>query len=132
MRFLPVLIQLGLMVFALVHCIQAGDAVRHLPRWAWIVLIVLVPYAGAIAYLWIGRPVGGAGRPAPWPMPGAPASPAYGRAPRGPDDDPDFLASLRDSDTTHEQMLKDWEDQLREREERLREPDEEHEDGQPS
>ncbi|MDO8108065.1 PLD nuclease N-terminal domain-containing protein [Isoptericola sp. b441] len=119
LRFLAI-IELVLMIYALVHCVQAGDAVRNLPRWAWVVLIVLVPMVGAIVYLIAGRPTSGAPRPVPWPATRTAGSPEYERSPRGPDDDPEFLAGLRASDAKHEQMLKDWEAQLREREERLR------------
>lgn len=125
MRYLPVILQLGLMVFALVHCVQAGDQVQHLPRWGWIVLIVLVPYVGAIAYLWVGRPAGGGARSVPWPSTATAGFPEYERPPRGPDDDPEFLAGLRASDAKHEQMLEDWERQLREREEKLRRAEDE-------
>ena len=83
LRALPVIIQLALVVYCLVHCIQApDDRVRHVPKWAWILLIILVPIAGPLAYLISGRPRSVPGRRAPR------------RAPRGPDDDPDFLRNL--------------------------------------
>ena len=43
-RVLPALVELGLLVFCLIECIQAPEGeIRNLPRWAWIVLILLVP-----------------------------------------------------------------------------------------
>ncbi len=125
LRYLPLIIALGLMIYALVDCIQAGDEVRFLPRWAWIVLIVVVTYAGAIVYLLVGRPAGGARRRAPWPTTRTEGLPQYERPPRGPDDDPEFLAGLRSSDAQHEQMLRDREAQTHEREEKLGKDEEE-------
>lgn len=96
LRGLPVLIQLGLLIFCLVECIQTpAPAQRNLPKWAWIVLILVVPLVGSIAWLVAGRPR----RPQPgtggWATPGLSGMSGPGRrAPRGPDDDPDFLAGL--------------------------------------
>jgi hypothetical protein len=71
--------------------------VRNLPKLVWLVLVLLVPLIGGIAWLVAGRPAtaGGApgsrvsrvprGRPRPRPP-----------APRGPEDDPDFLRDLTD------------------------------------
>ncbi|GAA4661257.1 PLD nuclease N-terminal domain-containing protein [Kineococcus glutinatus] len=86
LRVLPVVIQLALLVYCLVDCAQARE-VRNLPRWAWLLLIVLVPVAGPLAYLLAGRPQR---------RPHLPHRPAGGArpAPRGPDDDPDFLRDL--------------------------------------
>lgn len=101
-RVLPALIELGLLIYCLIDCIQTPDAeVRNLPKWAWIVLILLVPLAGGIAWLFVGRPSRRPGASATsgsstWPLPGA----GFGRgstrsgAARGPDDDPDFLRGL--------------------------------------
>jgi hypothetical protein len=128
-RYLPFIIELGLLVYALIDCVQTPDAdVRYLPRWAWILLIVLFAYVGPIAWLVAGRQRGAVSRQAPWPSTQTAGFPEYERPPRGPDDDPEFLATIRESDSRHEQMLREWESQLREREERLRrgeEPDEE-------
>lgn len=119
LRYLPLIIALGLTIYALVDCIQAGEEVRFLPRWAWIVLIVVVTYAGAIVYLLVGRPTLGAGRRALWPTTRPEGLPRSGRPPRGPDDDPEFLAGLRSADAQHDQMLRDGEAQTHEREEKL-------------
>ncbi len=128
-RYLPFIIELGLLVYALIDCVQTPDSdVRYLPRWAWILLIVLVAYVGPIAWLVAGRQRGGERRRVPWPSTQTAGFPEHERPPRGPDDDPEFLAGIRESDSRHEQMLREWETQLREREERLRrgeEPDEE-------
>ena len=83
-RVLPVLIGLGLAIYALVDCIQTDEAkVRGLPKLVWIILIVLITFVGPIAWLIAGkeRKLPGQGRRTP-------------RGPLGPDDDPDFLRGL--------------------------------------
>jgi hypothetical protein len=75
------LVELGLLVFCLVDCVQTPRAsVRTLPKLVWVLLIVVFPLVGSIAWLVAGR-AERRGRP-----PG-------GRT-RGPDDDPDFLRGL--------------------------------------
>jgi hypothetical protein len=83
----PVLV-FGLAVYSLLDCIQTPEhEVRHIPKVWWIVLIVLVPTLGPLAWLVTGRLRS-------WPLgPGARgAGPSSG--PRGPEDDPDFLRKL--------------------------------------
>lgn len=80
---LPTLLILAFTVYCLVSIVQAPDgALRSLPRWAWLLLVLFFPLAGGLAYLIAGRPIGGM---APRPRPAAP---------RGPDDDEDFLRKL--------------------------------------
>ena len=80
------LLQLALLVYGLVHCIQAAEGgVRHLPKWAWILLMFFMPVAGPIAYFIAGRPLRAPGTVPPRRLK---------QAPRGPDDDPDFLRNL--------------------------------------
>jgi hypothetical protein len=54
---LPImLLQWGLAIFALVDLIKRDDAqIRHLPKWAWAAIILLIGFIGAIAYLVAGR-----------------------------------------------------------------------------
>ncbi len=122
LRALPFVIELALLVFALIDCIQSEDSrVRHLPKVVWILLIVLVPVVGPIVWLAVGRPTGpGTGRAA-WPATRTAGFPGYERRgrPVAPDDDPEFLAGLGSASAEHEAMLSAWEAQLREREERL-------------
>ena len=87
MRVLLWLAGLALTIYAAIDCVQTADEkVKHLPKIAWIVLIVLIPWIGPIAWLIVGRarsfPSG------PW----NPKRPITG--PRGPEDDPDFLRNL--------------------------------------
>jgi hypothetical protein len=79
---------LAVTIYAVIDAIQTEDSrVRHLPKLIWIALIILTAPTGigAIAWLVTGRQRGSqSGR----------GGPRYPSAPRGPDDDPDFLRSL--------------------------------------
>ncbi|MBB5833990.1 PLDc N-terminal domain-containing protein [Kribbella italica] len=87
MRYLPFLISLALTVYALFSCIQTrAEDVPYLPKLVWLVLIVVVPFAGPIVWLLMSRNAGRPERPVR-------RTPAPGR-PVAPDDDPDFLATL--------------------------------------
>jgi hypothetical protein len=115
---------LALLVYCLIDCIQADSAlVRNLPKPFWVVIIVLVPLVGGIAWLVAGRPEPSpAGPVRPMRPTGGGARPAPNRppAPLGPDDDPDFLRQMRSIDDEHERTLQQWERDLRDRERRLR------------
>lgn len=83
LRVLPVLLALGLAIYALVDCISTPDEqVRHLPKLVWIVLIVLIQIVGPVTWLITGRQRRGRG---PRRKPGRVLP---------PDDDPDFLGKL--------------------------------------
>lgn len=125
LRYLPFLVELALLVYCLIDCIQTDSSlVRNLPKPAWVLLIVIVPVVGGIAWLVAGRPERAQrGHRVPWPSTATAGYPEYERPRRtAPDDDPEFLASIRASDEKHERMLRDWEADLRAREERLGDP----------
>jgi hypothetical protein len=110
---------LGLMVYCLVETIEAPRSrIRFLPVWGW-QLALLVPFTGAFAWLVFGRPraghrMGTSGpdstrrRPVRWDGPAQvdithqerfpgdwPIWPVDQEPrPRGPEDDPDFIAAL--------------------------------------
>jgi hypothetical protein len=85
-RVLLVLVTLGVTIYAVIDAIQTEDArVQHLPKLIWIGLILLFTPVGAIAWYFAGRQRG--------PQRGG-RGPRYPSAPRGPDDDPDFLRNL--------------------------------------
>jgi hypothetical protein len=87
-KVLLFLIPFALTIYSVIDAIQTADTrVRHLPKIVWILLILLSAPSGigAIAWLITGRQHG--------PRSGRPGS-SYPAAPRGPDDDPDFLRSL--------------------------------------
>jgi len=74
-----------LLVYALYDLLATPrERVQHLPKIAWAAFIVLVPYVGALLWMFFGaarnRPAGGPRRQPP--------------RPQGPDDDPDFLRGL--------------------------------------
>ncbi len=64
------------------------EIVRTLPKAAW-VLVVMIPAMGGVLWLLAGRPVPEPITPGQNLLPSPPPP-----APRGPDDDPDFLRSL--------------------------------------
>ena len=68
---------LAFAIYATVDCaLTERSGVRALPRWLWILLILLVPLVGGVLWFLLGRG-------------GVPAQPA--RRTIGPDDDPEFL-----------------------------------------
>lgn len=92
---------IALSVYALTDCIGTEDSrVRGIPRWAWIALIVLVPWVGPITWLLAGktmRSFSGPGQGARSARrPAGPTSPAptSRRRSLAPDDDPEFLRAL--------------------------------------
>jgi hypothetical protein len=91
LRLLPYLLTIALTVYAVVDCIQTDDAqVRGLPKLLWLLLILLFPIVGAIAWFIAGRPLSGAAGRGP-----SRRGPSHRPPPpRGPDDDPDFLRRL--------------------------------------
>lgn len=117
--FLP-LLEIGLLIYALIECIQTpNELVRNLPKWGWVVLIVFIPLIGSITWFFAGRPrFDQYGQPIGYGYPGE----HHHGAPRvvGPDDDPEFLAQLKQIDVEHEETLRRWEEDLRKREEKLR------------
>lgn len=130
-RLLPFVIEAILLVFCVIDAILAEDArVRRLPKWAWILLIIVLPLIGGIGWLIAGRPLNGQRRLPTWlsRTAGKPRweAPPYLR-PSAPDDDPEFLSKLKRDNADHEKLLKQWEDDLRRREEDLRTP----QDGDP-
>lgn len=126
LRFLPYLLVLALWIWAFIDCLLTPEEeVKHLPKVVWILIILLFGevLVGPVAWVAAGRNRGGAARrQAPWPS-GTAGYPEYERPQRrvlAPDDDPEFLASLKRHNEQHEDMLKKWESDLRRREEELR------------
>jgi hypothetical protein len=68
-------------VYTVIDCaMSAGSRVRGIPKWAWLLVTLLLPVIGAILWYAVGRPRRG-------------APPA--RRVTAPDDDPDFLGGIR-------------------------------------
>ena len=93
--------QLALFVLALISCLSV-DRVRVLPRGLWVLLIVVVPLAGPIAYFV-------AGRPAAAPLESSLVRRAARRT-SSPDDDPEFLRTVDSEQSRRDrEMLAQWE-----------------------
>jgi hypothetical protein len=117
-RGLPVLIEVGLLIYCLIDAIQTpSDEVRGLGKVWWILLIIFFPVIGGIAWLVAGRPIRARNRDS-WRM--GSGFPEYERNPRraplGPDDDPEFLSEINQINSEHEETLKKWEADLKRRE----------------
>jgi hypothetical protein len=83
LRVLLVVGLIALNLFAFIQCAQTEqEQIQRLPKWAWLIIIVIFQTLGSIAYLIWGRP----------------RNPGTGRGGKGriigPDDDPDFLRKL--------------------------------------
>jgi len=92
-RFLGLLFlaTLALFAVALISVLSAEEGeVRRLPRGLWIVVILVLPVVGPVLYFWLGRP---ARYINPWPVAATESRPRS----LAPDDDPAFLARLRDA-----------------------------------
>jgi hypothetical protein len=82
------LLPAALLIYALIDCALDANVERtNLPKWAWILIIVLVtPYIGALAWLLVAK----VARPAD----GSSSPRRRGPGPKAPDDDPEFLRKL--------------------------------------
>ena len=99
-----------------------GEAVRTLPKAAWIVLIIIFPLLGSIGWLLAGRPQQ---RPGGLPYKGAIGGHPAGRAKQlPPDDDPEFLRRADRAMAEDKDLLEQWEADLKRREDELRRRDE--------
>jgi hypothetical protein len=104
LKFLPLLVEIGLLIYGLIDCAQSSDRdIRTMPKWAWFLVIILLPVIGTILWLIAGRPhrarhgnrarqPGSSGQPGD---PGTHGGPTPHAGPLGPDDDPEFLDRLR-------------------------------------
>ncbi|MBX6384178.1 MAG: PLDc_N domain-containing protein [Microbispora sp.] len=84
---------LALWLYCLFDVITTPEEdVRNLPKFMWVFIVVLLADVGALTWLLVGRP---RRRDALYgPVGGREWAPRSGDAPRGPDDDPEFLRSL--------------------------------------
>ncbi|MFI5663464.1 PLD nuclease N-terminal domain-containing protein [Streptomyces sp. NPDC051684] len=88
LRYLPFLLVLALWIYTFIDCLNTPEKeVRKLPKVVWVIIILLFGEVllGPIAWLVVGRPR---------------RTPAAGGGTRfvAPDDNPEFLRSLRDDD----------------------------------
>lgn len=92
MKNLGALLLIGLVVYSVVDVLSSDEHERiGLPRWAWVVLLLLVPLAGSIVWIVVSRTqrarhqTDGQGGQGGRVLPSAPVA---------PDDDPEFLWRL--------------------------------------
>jgi hypothetical protein len=83
LRVILVVGLIALNLYAFILCAQTEqEQIQRLPKWAWLIIIVIFQALGSIAYLIWGRS----------------KNPGPGRSGKrkiiGPDDDPDFLRNL--------------------------------------
>lgn len=83
-RYLPIVVVALLTIYCVVEVAQAPTyAVRKMPRWLWATAVICLPLAGALCWLFLGRPTAESlGTKKKSDPPGA------------PDDDVDFLRGL--------------------------------------
>jgi phospholipase D-like protein len=123
-RAVPALVELGLLIFCLIDCIQTESVlVRNLPKGLWILLIIFVPVIGSIAWLVAGRtwdPYAGRGQ-VPWRATQTAGFPEYERPGNAGVDaiDERLRRDQERVDREHEEALRRWEENLRQRERRL-------------
>lgn len=99
-RAVPFLLLVVLDIFCVIDCLQSkDDEVRHLPKIGWLLLILLFPPIGAIAWLAAGRPVRAGGSRSRYERE-APDFPEYDRPGRAaglsPESDEEFLRRIRE------------------------------------
>ena len=101
---------------------------RNLPKALWVILIILVPVVGSIAWLVAGRTwPSQAGNPVPWRSTRTAGFPEYER----PENHRASVSAIDDQlrrdqervDREHEEALRRWEASLRERERKLGGPE---------
>ncbi|MFJ4779904.1 PLD nuclease N-terminal domain-containing protein [Streptomyces sp. NPDC088762] len=89
LRYLPFLLIIALTIYAFIDCLNTPEEeVKHLPKVVWVIIILLFSIVGPVVWLFAGKQ-----RVAP----GGGARGARGRTQWiAPDDNPEFLKSLRD------------------------------------
>ncbi len=110
------LMVMGLWIYCLVEVIGSrDDAVRNLPKLGWLLVVLLFPLAGSVAWLVVGRPRGIARSSAHARE--VPSFPEYDRPGRAaalsPEDDEAFLRRVRER---AEEQRRAYREGLRERE----------------
>ena len=120
---LVALLVLALWIYCILDVIATDQALmRNLPKVVWLLVVILLPTIGSVAWLLLGRPEK-AGL--------APGDSTYRAEPQGgrldrstkrsygviaPDDDPRFLAQLDE----RAKRLREWEEDLKRRDDELR------------
>jgi len=89
-------------IYALIDILSTPrQQARALPKWLWLLLIVIIPFVGAVAWLLLGRPFASGMGAAPVATPRSSSrlsGTARRRGPVAPDDDPTFLRRLAEDE----------------------------------
>jgi hypothetical protein len=103
------LVVLALWVFCLIEVIGSDQgAVRQLPKLAWLVVVLLFPLAGSIAWLVVGRPVVATTARFERSVPEFPEYDRPGRAAAtNPEADAEFLRKVRERAEQQRQAYRD-------------------------
>jgi len=84
LKVLPLLVYLGLVIYTLSDAMQRPEKEPYgIPKWGWVFIIVLLPFLGALGWIVLSRT-----------RPDQP--PTRRTKPIAPDDDPEYLAWLRE------------------------------------
>ena len=119
LRVLMILVPLALSIYAFIDCITTDEKdIKHIPKPLWAILVLLFPLVGSISWLIVGKDRATAG---PGPLAGRRSGGGW----VAPDDNPDFLKSLKDDgkgpDASDDTAFREsWEEDLRRREEELK------------
>ncbi|GAA2795938.1 PLD nuclease N-terminal domain-containing protein [Streptomyces showdoensis] len=116
LRALMYILPLALTIYAFIDCLNTPEEeTKHLPKVVWVIIILLFWIVGPIVWFAAGKQRravrGAAGGSGGWVA---------------PDDNPEFLKSLKEEAAPDEKrakdesLLKDWEADLRRREEELK------------
>ena len=118
-------LEILLTVLALISCLSADEGeLRALPRIVWVIIILLFPLVGSIAYFVAGRPVTAQSRAGHW-RPGSGFPEAERPRPVAPDDDPAFLRKIEQQRRQDDaDLLRKWEEDLKRREDDIRKREE--------
>ncbi|MFG2984041.1 PLD nuclease N-terminal domain-containing protein [Streptomyces sp. NPDC048258] len=97
LRYLPFLLILALTIYTFIDCLNTPEEeVKHLPKVVWVIIILLFSIVGPVVWLAAGKKRaavgGGRARRAQWVA---------------PDDNPEFLKSLRDEQEKNKDTGKD-------------------------
>jgi hypothetical protein len=121
-------LEYGLAVFCFVDIVRSSEAaVPWIPRWGWVIAVLIFPLAGAVAWIGAGhqrRTRIRSGKPADEEQSVDAAADAVRRARAchlgSLEEDAALLAQLWDVNEEHERTLRRWEEDLSRREEALR------------
>lgn len=118
-RVLLFAIPIAMMVYALADVVQAEESeLGRIPKWAWVLLVIVVPVAGPLTWLILSYQYKQQARAA------GTQRPTYGPArrrnsgPLAPDDDPEFLWRLE-----KQQRIRRQAEQLRREAEQAQQPE---------